>query len=109
MRKIPLFLTALLLVFVYSCKKSSSSNNNNANSNAWLSSVTSWSSPTSFVDSFAYDSSHRVASYMQFEYDTSSGTPNAYTWSAVFLPPLGAAVFVYEQSHRRHRIAPTHL
>ena len=92
MRKLPLlFLTALLLLFIYSCKKSSSSNNNNANSNAWLSSVTSWSSPTRIVDSFTYDSASRVASYMQFEYDTSTGTPGAYTWSAVFSLPAGSS------------------
>jgi hypothetical protein len=91
MRKLPLFLTALLLFFVYSCKKSSSSHSNNTNSNAWLSSVTSWSSPTSIVDSFTYDSAYRVASYMQIEYDTSSGTPNAYTWSAVFSLPAGSS------------------
>jgi hypothetical protein len=91
MRKLPLFLTALLLFFTYSCKKSNSSNNNNSNSNSWLSSVTSWSSPTSVVDSFAYDSSHRIASYMQFEYDTSTGTPTSAGWSAVFSLPAGSS------------------
>jgi hypothetical protein len=91
MRKLPLFLTALLVIFIYSCKKSSSSNNNSANSNAWLSSVTSWSSPTSVVDSFAYDSTHRVASYTQLEFDTSTGTPYAYTWSAVFSLAAGGS------------------
>jgi hypothetical protein len=91
MRKLPLFLTAFLLFFIYSCKKSNSSNNNNANSNSWLSSVTSWSSPTSIVDSFAYDSAHRVASYMQFEYDTSTGTPNSANWSAIFSLPAGSS------------------
>jgi hypothetical protein len=91
MQKLPLSLTALLLLFTYSCKKSSSSSNNNSNSNSWLSSVTSWSSPTSVVDSFAYDSSHRIASYMQFEYDTSTGTPNSAGWSAVFSLPAGSS------------------
>jgi len=91
MRKLPLFLTALLVLFIYSCKKSNSSNNNNANSNSWLSSVTSWSSPTSVVDSFSYDSSHRVASYQQFEYDTSTGTPISGNWSAIFSLPAGSS------------------
>jgi hypothetical protein len=89
MKKSPLYLMAAALFLFTACKKSSSSHNNNSNSNAWLSSVTSWSSPTSIVDSFSYDSSHRVATYMQFEYDTSTGTPSAYTWSAVFSLPAG--------------------
>jgi hypothetical protein len=90
MRKLPLYLAPLLLLSVYSCKKSNSSNNN-VNSNAWLSSITSWSSPTSVVDSFAYDSSHRIASYTQFEYDTSTGTPISGNWSAIFSLPAGGS------------------
>jgi hypothetical protein len=43
------------------------------------------------VDSFSYDSSHRVASYQQFEYDTSTGTPNSGNWSAIFSLPAGSS------------------
>lgn len=83
MKSTPLYIAAVLVVVTASCKKSNSSNSN-SNSNVWLSSVTSWSSPTSIVDSFSYDSSHRIASYSQFEYDTSYGYPVAYNWAAVF-------------------------
>jgi hypothetical protein len=43
------------------------------------------------VDSFSYDSSHRIASFMQFEFDTSTGTPLSGNWSAVFSLPGGAS------------------
>lgn len=92
MRKLPLSLTVIGLLFTISCKKSSSSNNNNNNggdSKGWVSSITSYSpgDRQAIVDSFSYDGTHRVASYQQFEYDTSSGTAYSANWSAIFTLP----------------------
>lgn len=92
MKKSPLYLAVLATVLFAACKKSNSSHNNNSNANYWLSSVTSWSSPTSIVDSLTYDSSHRVATFIQLEFDTSSGSPLEYGWSATFsLTAAGSA------------------
>ena len=90
MKKLPLYLTALLLLFIYSCKKSNSSSNS-SNSNSWLSSVTNYSAQESIVDSFSYDSSHRLASFMQFGYDTSGGNIQYGNWSAIFSLPAGSS------------------
>jgi len=90
MRKLTLYLTALLLVFIYSCKKSNSSSGS-SNSNSWLSSVTNYSSQESIVDSFSYDSSHRLASFLQFEFDSSGGYPIYGNWSAIFSLPAGSS------------------
>lgn len=89
MRKLTLYLTALLLFFTYSCKKSNSSSS--SNSNSWLSSVTNYSAQESIVDSFSYDSSHRLASFMQFEFDSSGGYPISANWSAIFSLPAGSS------------------
>jgi hypothetical protein len=90
MKKKPFYLAILMLFLFGACKKHNSSNNN-SNSNSWLSSITSWSPGTAIVDSFSYDSSHRIASFMQFEFDTSTGTPLSGNWSAVFSLPAGAS------------------
>jgi hypothetical protein len=90
MKKLPLYLTSLLLLFIYSCKKSNSSSNS-SNSNSWLSSVTNYSAQESIVDSFSYDSAHRLASFTQFGYDTSGGSPISSSWSAIFSLPAGTA------------------
>ena len=92
MKKSPYYLAVLTLILFCACKKHNSTNNNNSNSNSWISSLTSWSPGTSIIDSFSYDSSHRIASFMQFEYDTSTGSPISGNWSAVFsLPASGSA------------------
>jgi hypothetical protein len=95
MKKSLLYPVAFTLFLFCACKKhnSSGNNNNNSNSNAWLSSVTSYSpgSRQSVVDSFSYDSSHRIATYQQFAFDTSSGSPNSANWSAIFSLPADSA------------------
>lgn len=78
------------MLFIYSCKKSNSSSNS-SNSNSWLSSVTNYSAQESIVDSFSYDSSHRLASFMQFGYDTSGGNIQYGNWSAIFSLPAGSS------------------
>jgi hypothetical protein len=90
MKKSPLYLAAFALCLLCACKKHNSSGNN-SNSNSWLSSITSWSTPTSIVDSFTYDSAHRLASYVQIEFDTSTGIPRSGSWSAVFSLPAGSS------------------
>jgi hypothetical protein len=90
MRNLPLCLAAALLTFAGACKKSSSSHPTNSNSTAWLSSVTNWAPQTSVVDSFVYDSGHRVAAFLQAEFDTSTGSPLFGAWSAVFALPAAA-------------------
>lgn len=79
-----------MLLLLSACKKHNSTNTT-SNSNAYLSSLTSWSPGTAIVDSFSYDSSHRVASFMQFEFDTSGGYPVSANWSAVFSLPAGSS------------------
>jgi hypothetical protein len=90
MKKTPFYLAAFLIFLFCACKKSNSSNNN-SNSNSWLSSITSWSPGSSIVDSFTYDSSHRVASFLQFENDTTSGNIATGNWSAVFSLPAASS------------------
>jgi YD repeat-containing protein len=90
MQKLSLCLTIGLLFFIYSCKKSNSSSNS-SNANSWLSSVTDYSPQQSIVDSFSYDSSHRIASFMQFEFDSTGGYPIYGNWSAIFALPAGSS------------------
>jgi len=79
-----------LVFFICSCKKSNSSSNS-SNSNSWLSSVTNYSPQQSIVDSFSYDSSHRIASFMQFDFDSTNGYPIYANWSAIFALPAGSS------------------
>ena len=72
-----------LIGSVVSCKKSGSSNNNH-NNNAWLSSVVSRQPQTRVIDSFYYDSSHRITGFSQFQYDSSQGSPTFGAWSVRF-------------------------
>lgn len=94
MPKLTLFLTITALLLVVSCKKSNSSHNSAGSAaNSWVSSITSYS-PTdqeSIVDSFTYDSTHRIASYQQLGYDTSGGIAYTGNWSAIFALPAGTA------------------
>lgn len=68
---------------IVSCHKSGSSNNNH-NNNAWLSSVVSLQPQTRVIDSFYYDSSHRLTLFSQYAYDSSQGSPAFGTWSVQF-------------------------
>ncbi|HVS97520.1 MAG TPA: hypothetical protein VHE54_13595 [Puia sp.] len=72
-----------------SCKKGGSSNNGNPNNTAYLSSVVSIQPQTRVIDSFYYDSAHRLARFTQYEYDSSQGYPVAGAWSAYFAYPAG--------------------
>jgi len=85
MKKLLLFLPILCVITVLSCKKGSSSNN--TQSGFYVSSATSVSSGSSLVDSFVYDSSHRVAGFIQISHDTTTGTPVQTEVSYIFTLP----------------------
>jgi len=76
-------------LWVSSCKKSGSSNNGNPNNTAYLSSVISLSPQTRVIDSFYYDTAHRLTRFTQYQYDSSQGTPTAGAWNAYFAYPAG--------------------
>ena len=78
------------ILWVASCKKSGSSNNGNPNNTAYLSSVISLQPQTRVIDSFYYDSAHRLSRFTQYEYDSSQGSPIAGVWSAYFAYPNGS-------------------
>jgi hypothetical protein len=84
------WLPVLLLpaLWVVSCKKSGSSNNNR-NNNAWLSSVVSLQPQTRVIDSFYYDSSHRITRLSQYQYDSSQGSPTFGALTVQFAYPAG--------------------
>ena len=83
MKKLPLYL-ALLLITLYSCKKSNSGNSGSPPSSYYLSSVVSYGTQR-IVDSFYYDSLHRIDAFIQYIYDTTTGTPQFNTWTAQFI------------------------
>lgn len=90
MKNLYLILCAFSIIFAFSCKKSGSSNNNS--SAYYLSSVINYSPHRRIVDSFTYDSSHRVARFAQYAYDSSTGTPAFASLTADFaLPANGSA------------------
>jgi hypothetical protein len=72
MKKYPLPLLILALFLVFSCHKTNSGNNTTPIS-TYLSSVVSYSPQSRTVDSFAYDSLHRLSQFSQYIYDTTSG------------------------------------
>ncbi|HXB96232.1 MAG TPA: hypothetical protein VNU70_13770 [Puia sp.] len=78
------------MLWVSSCKKSGSSNNNPTTNNAYLSSVVSLQPQTRVIDSFYYDTAHRMTRITQYQYDSSQGFPTAGAWSAYFAYPAGA-------------------
>jgi hypothetical protein len=84
MKKIPLYLGALCIFLAFSCKKSNSGGNGSP-ANYYLSSVVSYSPQLKIIDSFSYDSVHRVDSFIQTIYDTTSGTPQYNTFTAQFI------------------------
>jgi len=73
MKKIAPFFLILCVIAVWSCHKSNSSKNPSS-SGYYLSSATSVTAGTRIVDSFDYDSAHRITQLIQTKYDTSTGT-----------------------------------
>jgi hypothetical protein len=86
MKKWSLLLCAFILFFVFACKKSGSPGNN-PSSSSYLSSITSYSPQTRIVDSFTYDSTHRIARFAQYVYDSSQGSPSFYGFTVDFALP----------------------
>jgi hypothetical protein len=74
MKKSLLSFLILPLLLTFSCKKHNSSNQNSASS-SFVSSVTSYISPTRIINSFTYDSAHRLTQCGRTIYDTSAGLP----------------------------------
>jgi hypothetical protein len=62
-----------MVLLIISCKKSNSGGNSNVAATSYVSSAISTSSQQQIIDSFSYDSSHRLANYMITVYDTTSG------------------------------------
>jgi hypothetical protein len=85
MKKTALCLFTLCMFLAFSCKKSNSGGNVSAATNSYLSSVISYSPQQKIIDSFCYDSLHRVDTFMQTIYDTTSGSPQYNTFTAQFL------------------------
>ena len=94
MKKITPFFLILCVVAVWSCHKSNSSNNS-SDSGYYLSSATSVTAGSRIVDSFDYDSDHRITQFIQTKYDTTTGTPGTATAVTQFTltsgtnPPTG--------------------
>lgn len=100
MKKWPVSACILFLFFAFGCKKSNSPGNTPASS-YYLSSVTDYSPQSRIIDSFTYDSSHRIARFAQYSYDTTSGSPVFYYWTADFtLPANGSAPSSYTYNYR---------
>jgi hypothetical protein len=107
MKKLLILSIVLAVLSIVACKKSGSSGNSGSN-NSWLSSVSSWSPQTMIVDSFTYDSSHRLASFIQTAYDTSSGSPITNSWSAVFALPGGSSTPPQTYTNNLSGVTETH-
>jgi len=89
MKKWPLVLCALVLCCVFACKKSNSPGNSSS-SDAWLSSISSYSSQSRIVNSFSYDSVHRIARFAQYVFDSTQGYPLFYGFTVDFALPAGS-------------------
>jgi hypothetical protein len=72
------------LALFWSCKKSNSGNGTPAPA-YYLSSAVALSPQQRIVDSFYYDTLHRIDTFTQSIYDTSSGSPVFNTWMVQFL------------------------
>ena len=73
MKKYLLFSLFLCIITIWSCHKSNSSGN--SNSGYYLRSSVTYTAGTSIVDSFDYDSAHRITQFIQTKNDTTTGTP----------------------------------
>jgi hypothetical protein len=89
MNRPSLVLCAFCAALAFSCKKSSSSNTNT--STYYLSSITSYSPQAKVVDSFTYDSAHRLARFAQYAYDSTGGTPQYGVATADFALPANSS------------------
>lgn len=93
MKKYTLFFLILCVVTIWSCHKGNSSKN--TDSGYYVSSATSVTAGTSIVDSFTYDSAHRITQFIQTKYDTTTGTPEMtvattqFALAAGTTPPTG--------------------
>jgi hypothetical protein len=84
MKKYPLPLLILALFLIFSCKKSNSGGNSTTATSTYLSSAVSWSPQQKIVDSFSYDSLHRLTQFSQLTYDTTSGSAQYYSSNVEF-------------------------
>lgn len=84
MKKIPLYLFTALSVLA-ACKKGNSGKNSTPSTPWWLSSATGYAPQQRIVDSFHYDSLHRIDTVTQSIYDSSSGTPKFNNWMVQFI------------------------
>ncbi len=98
------YLLLLLPLIIVSCQKSGVSDNppvNTGSGSSLLSSVRTLSYRTQLVDSFRYDSTHKLAEWIQYVYDTTSGTPAADSQFYSFAFAANATVpHSYMISHR---------
>jgi hypothetical protein len=74
-KKYPLFLCPIIALLIISCKKSNSGGNSNEAATSYVSSAISTSPQQQIVDSFRYDSAHRLDSFMITVYDTTTIYP----------------------------------
>lgn len=88
MKRFTPFFLALGIITVWSCHKSNSSKNPSDSGN-YLSSATSVTAGTRIVDSFDYDSAHRITQFIQTKYDTSTGTAELVVATTQFTLPSG--------------------
>jgi hypothetical protein len=79
-----LFIAALILSLA-SCKKSNSGSKGPDPSSSYLSSLVNLGTQQRTVDSFYYDTRHRLDTFSQTIYDTTSGIPQYNTWTVQFL------------------------
>ena len=75
MKKYPLFLCPIIVLLIISCKKSNSGGNSNEAATSYVSTAISTSPLQQIIDSFSYDSSHRLSSYTITVYDTTTSYP----------------------------------
>lgn len=93
------FFLILCVVAVWACHKSNSSKTP-VDSGNYVSSAVSVTSGARVVDSFDYDSAHRITQFIQTKYDTTTGTPAVVVASTLFTlasgtnPPSGYAYTV---------------
>lgn len=88
MKKSTLFTLVLCAIAVWSCHKSNSSKTP-SDSGSYLSSAVSVSAGARIVDSFDYDSAHRITQFIQTKYDTTTGTPEIVVAATQFTLPSG--------------------
>lgn len=109
MRKYQLFPLILCALAIWSCHKSNSSGTSNG-SGYYLSSTVSMTAGTKVVDSFYYDSAHRISQFVQYKYDSTTGTPDLAIASAQFAlsagsAPPGSYVYTISGNHVPHTLS----